>query len=118
VILRVEFQFNAAHRLPFYTTATTTSFLFSPKAPSIPKPGSLDRFHEGQIARSKPVLDAINLNDLNLILENPTAENVPVWMWKQLEPHLVGLKEMHLCETDDAAVIYRGEPVDGQPAEA
>lgn len=55
------------------------------------------------------VLREIDHNDLNRILDNPTAENVVTWMWGQLEPHLPGLREMQLYETNDYAVIYRGE---------
>ena len=38
-------------------------------------------------------------------------------MWKRLSPHLPGLKEMQLYETDDSAVIYRGE-LDAERSEA
>jgi hypothetical protein len=31
-------------------------------------------------------------------------------MWDRLSPRLEGLRELQLYETDDAAVIYRGEP--------
>jgi hypothetical protein len=30
-------------------------------------------------------------------------------MWDRLSPRLEGLRELQLYETDDAAVIYRGE---------
>jgi hypothetical protein len=30
-------------------------------------------------------------------------------MWNRLSPHLEGLRELQLYETNDAAVIYRGE---------
>ncbi len=52
---------------------------------------------------------------LNRILDNPTAENVVAWMWGRLEAHLPGLREMQLYETNDCAVIYRGE-LHGQDA--
>jgi hypothetical protein len=38
-------------------------------------------------------------------------------MWRRLQPHLKGLKELQLYETDDAAVIYRGE-LDAERAQA
>jgi 6-pyruvoyltetrahydropterin/6-carboxytetrahydropterin synthase len=123
VILRVEFQFNAAHRLPFYegpcfhTHGHNYKLLVFAEGPVDPETGlSIDFVRVKQLVRTH-VLDTIDHNDLNLVLENPTAENVVVWMWGRLQPHLRGLKEMQLYETDDAAVIYRGEIVD-QPAEA
>lgn len=123
MILRVEFQFNAAHRLPFYegpcfhTHGHNYKLLVFAEGPVDPKTGlSIDFVRVKELVRTH-VLDSIDHNDLNLVLENPTAENVVVWMWGRLRPHLDGLKEMQLYETDDAAVIYRGEPI-GQPAEA
>lgn len=123
MILRVEFQFNAAHRLPFYegpcfhTHGHNYKLLVFAEGPVDPETGlSIDFMKVKQLVRTH-VLDSIDHNDLNLVLENPTAENVIVWMWGRLQPHLTGLKEMQLYETDDAAVIYRGE-IDGQPAEA
>jgi len=115
VILRVEFQFNAAHRLPFYegpcfhTHGHNYKLLVFIEGPVDPKTGiSIDFTKVKELVREH-VLDGIDHNDLNLVLENPTAENVVVWMWEKLQPHLEGLKEMQLYETDDAAVIYRGE---------
>jgi 6-pyruvoyltetrahydropterin/6-carboxytetrahydropterin synthase len=115
VILRVEFQFNAAHRLPFYegpcfhTHGHNYKLLVFIEGPVDPKTGiSIDFTKVKELVREN-VLDDIDHNDLNLVLENPTAENVVVWMWEKLQPHLEGLKEMQLYETDDAAVIYRGE---------
>jgi 6-pyruvoyltetrahydropterin/6-carboxytetrahydropterin synthase len=69
-----------------------------------------------QIVREHVLAD-IDHNDLNRILDNPTAENVVTWMWDRLESHLPGLREMQLYETDDSAVIYRGE-LHGQDATA
>lgn len=57
------------------------------------------------------VLREIDHNDLNRVLDNPTAENVVTWMWQRLHPHLPGLTELQIWETDDSAVIYRGEPL-------
>jgi 6-pyruvoyltetrahydropterin/6-carboxytetrahydropterin synthase len=57
------------------------------------------------------VLRTIDHDDLNRVLDNPTAENVVTWIWGRLLPHLPGLRELQLYETDDSAVIYRGEPV-------
>jgi 6-pyruvoyltetrahydropterin/6-carboxytetrahydropterin synthase len=64
------------------------------------------------------VLAVIDHNDLNQVLENPTAENVVIWMWGRLRDHVPGLKELQLWETDDSAVIYRGEAVAALAEEA
>ncbi len=123
MILRVEFQFNAAHRLPYYqgpcfhTHGHNYKLLVFVERPVDPATGlSMDFLKVKEIVREKVLAD-IDHNDLNRILDNPTAENVVTWMWESLHPHLPGLKEMQLYETDDAAVIYRGK-LDGEKAKA
>ena len=123
MILRVEFQFNAAHRLPlyqgpcFHTHGHNYKLLVFVEGPVDPETGLSIDFMKVKELVNRHVLARIDHNDLNRVLENPTAENVVLWMWGELEPHLPGLKEMQLYETDDSAVIYRGEP-DGKPVEA
>lgn len=52
-------------------------------------------------------LDHTYLNDL---IENPSAENLAVWIWKELEPLLpVKLHEIQVHETPTSFVTYRGE---------
>ena len=116
MILRVEFQFNAAHRLPYYegpcfhTHGHNYKLVVLVGGPVDPRTGlSMDFVRVKEIVRERLLKD-IDHNDLNQILDNPTAENVVMWMWKRLEPHLEGLREIELYETDDASVIYRGEP--------
>jgi 6-pyruvoyltetrahydropterin/6-carboxytetrahydropterin synthase len=115
MILRVEFQFNAAHRLPYYqgpcfhTHGHNYKLLVFVEGPVDARTGlSTDFVRVKEIVRER-VLKDIDHNDLNQVLDNPTAENVVMWMWDRLAPGLPGLKEMQLYETDDAAVIYRGE---------
>jgi len=115
VILRVEFQFNAAHRLPLYqgpcfqTHGHNYKLLVFVEGPVDSATGlSIDFVKVKEIVREKVLAD-VDHNDLNLVLDNPTAENVVTWMWGRLSPDLPGLKEMQLYETDDSAVIYRGE---------
>jgi 6-pyruvoyltetrahydropterin/6-carboxytetrahydropterin synthase len=40
-------------------------------------------------------------------MENPTAENMVVWMWDKLAPHLAELTEIALWETPEYCVTYR-----------
>ena len=55
------------------------------------------------------VLQTIDHNDLNLVVDNPTAENVVAWIWQRLQAALPGLTELQLFETPDCGVIYRGD---------
>lgn len=51
-------------------------------------------------------LDHVYVNDL---VENPTAENMAVWIWKELAAGLSGLVEVELHETRNCSVVYRGK---------
>jgi 6-pyruvoyltetrahydropterin/6-carboxytetrahydropterin synthase len=52
-------------------------------------------------------LDHFYLNDL-AGLENPTSENIAVWIWKRLKPKLPLLTEVVVAETCTARCVYRG----------
>jgi 6-pyruvoyltetrahydropterin/6-carboxytetrahydropterin synthase len=53
-------------------------------------------------------LDHHYLNDIPG-LENPTSENVAVWIWKRLKPKLPLLTEVVVAETCTACCVYRGD---------
>lgn len=53
----------------------------------------------------KEALDHQYINDVKG-LENPTAENLAIWIWNQLG--LKGLKEVWVCETPSSGCVYRG----------
>lgn len=50
------------------------------------------------------VLDHQNLNDL---MENPTAEKILLWIWERLERSLPSLDELVLWETQTACAVLR-----------
>lgn len=49
-------------------------------------------------------LDHYTLNDL---MDNPTAENIVLWIWSRLYAQLEGLKELVLWETSYSCAILR-----------
>lgn len=55
----------------------------------------------------KERLDHRNLNEIEG-LGNPTAENLAIWIWNKLEPHLLGLKEIWVYETPESGCVFRG----------
>ncbi len=59
-----------------------------------------------QVVRSEAidVLDHQNLNDF---LENPTAEQIVMWIWRRLEAHLAELDELVLWETATSCAVLR-----------
>lgn len=52
-------------------------------------------------------LDHNYLNDIEG-LENPTSENLAVWVWQRLKPALANLSQVAVKETCTAGCIYRG----------
>jgi len=52
-------------------------------------------------------LDHKLINDIKG-LENPTAELITIWIWKQIKPVLPLLSRIELYETPTTGVIYRG----------
>ena len=53
-------------------------------------------------------LDHTNLNDI-AGLENPTSENIALWIWEKLKPRLSLLTKVIVEENPGIGVIYRGE---------
>jgi 6-pyruvoyltetrahydropterin/6-carboxytetrahydropterin synthase len=57
-----------------------------------------------------PVIDQLDHKLINDIkgLENPTAENITIWIWNQIKPLLPLLSRIELYETPTTGVIYNG----------
>ena len=53
-------------------------------------------------------LDHHYLNDIEG-LENPTSENLAMWIWQQLKPELPQLASVRIKETCTSGCIYRGQ---------
>ena len=58
----------------------------------------------------QPIHAALDHRCLNDIagLDNPTSENLAVWLWQELKPALPGLSAVSVMETDDSGCTYRG----------
>ncbi len=58
-----------------------------------------------------PIIDTLDHKLINDIptLENPTAENITIWIWDKLKPMLAKLSRIELYETPTTGVIYAGE---------
>ena len=59
----------------------------------------------------KPYIDILDHSYLNQIdgLENPTAENICLWLWEKLKHRLPLLHEIVVWETETSACIYNGD---------
>jgi 6-pyruvoyltetrahydropterin/6-carboxytetrahydropterin synthase len=111
----LDFDFNAAHRLPYYegpcfhTHGHNYRLRVLVEGRVNPATGLTTDFMTIKRLVQEHVLATIDHNDLNLVLDNPTAENVVAWIWERLRPALPGLVELQLFETPDCGVIYRGD---------
>ena len=58
----------------------------------------------------KPLWEQLDHRYLNEVpgLENPTSENIAVWIWRKLKPTLPQLTEVVIAETCTARCVYRG----------
>ena len=58
-----------------------------------------------------PVIEQLDHKLINDIpgLQNPTAENITVWIWRQIQPMLPQLSKIELYETPTTGVIYSGD---------
>ncbi len=53
------------------------------------------------------MLDHVYLNEIDG-LENPTSENVAIWIWRRVKPLLPALAQVNVAETCNARCEYRG----------
>lgn len=58
-----------------------------------------------------PIYHQLDHHYLNEIkgLENPTSENLAIWIWRRLKPELPELTAIEVMETCTSGCIYRGE---------
>ena len=112
-----EFSFEAAHRLPNvpegHKCARLHGHSFLLRVVIGGEPGA----HSGWImdfgdikAAVKPIIDQLDHYYLNDIpgLENPTSENIAIWIWDQLKPALAPLKRIEMRETCTSGCSYSG----------
>jgi 6-pyruvoyltetrahydropterin/6-carboxytetrahydropterin synthase len=116
--LRKTFQFEAAHRLPHLPKTHKCYRLHGHSFQAeIVVSGECDAklgwlMDYADIAAAfKPLWDQLDHYCLNDVagLENPTSENVAVWIWERLKPKLPQLTEVIIAETCQSRCVYRGD---------
>jgi 6-pyruvoyltetrahydropterin/6-carboxytetrahydropterin synthase len=111
-------RFDAAHRLTGVPPTHKCSamhghgfeFEIHLKGQVDPQTGFVMDF--GDLAKvCEPILKQLDHAILNEIegLENPTSENMSVWLWNILKPQLPLLYQIVIKETETSGCIYRGE---------
>jgi 6-pyruvoyltetrahydropterin/6-carboxytetrahydropterin synthase len=112
-----EFTFEAAHRLPNVPNGHKCARLHGHSfqvaihvsGPVGEHTGWIIDFAEIKDA-FKPLLDTLDHNYLNDIegLDNPTSENIAMWIWANLKPRLSLLSKVVVCETCMSGCSYQG----------
>ena len=112
-----EFVFEAAHRLPNVPEGHKCARLHGHSfAVTIHVAGEVGR-ETGWVldfadlkAAFDPLYRILDHNYLNEIdgLENPTSENIAIWIWDKLQPNLVQLSKVEIRETCTSGCIYTG----------
>ena len=109
------FDFEAAHVLPHHPGKCSRLHGHSYRlAVIVDRPvnaatGLAIDFGELKVIVNREAVDLLDHRYLNDFIDNPSAENIAVWIWRKLSPVLDGLIEVELWETPRCAVIYRGE---------
>lgn len=112
------FRIEAAHRLPNVPEGHKCARLHGHSFAIELHVGGAPDAHSGWImdfAEIKrlfqPIHDRLDHHYLNDIpgLENPTSENLALWIWHRLKPQLPTLSEIVVHETCSSGCRYRGE---------
>ena len=115
-----KFSFDAAHYLPSYEGKCERlhghTYLLNIKVDGTPDEEGMviDFIKLKQIVNEK-VIERFDHSCLNDFLPCPSAENIAVYVWKELEPLVATdhsrLSEVEVWETKTSGCIYRGEEI-------
>ncbi len=112
------FRFEAAHYLPNVSETHKCrnmhghSYVFKVfvEGDVNPETGWVVDFHEIKNAVT-PLVEEVDHAVLNNIkgLENPTAENITIWLWSRIKPLVPMLSKIELAETATSGCVYKGK---------
>ena len=114
--VRKSFRFEAAHVLPHHPGKCSRlhghSYVLEvaidgPLQDDGPAEGMVVDFDEIDKIVKTAIIDNLDHRSLNEFMENPTSENILVWIWDQLVSSFDGLSELVLWETATAAAVLR-----------
>ena len=119
--IRKSFTFEAAHVLPNHPgkcarlhghSYRLEVVLEGPLQARGPAAGMVEDFEVVSRIVKEAVVSRLDHRSLNELMENPTAENIVVWVWRQLTQGLPQLAELTLWETPRSCVVLRkGDPL-------
>jgi 6-pyruvoyltetrahydropterin/6-carboxytetrahydropterin synthase len=113
MLIGKEFTFDSAHNLINYNGRCAnlhghTYKLHVISSDKVKKNGLVLDFGEIKDIVNKKVISVLDHKYLNEIIKQPSAENISIWIWKQLEKDLP-LFEIKLWESPTNFVSYQGK---------
>ena len=112
MLIAKEFTFDAAHKLNDYDGLCANLHGHTYKLQvvvkgKVKKSGMVIDFADLKAVVSRKVLLKLDHSYLNETIQQPTAENIAIWIWKQLKKE-IPLSEIKLWETPSSFVSYFG----------
>jgi 6-pyruvoyltetrahydropterin/6-carboxytetrahydropterin synthase len=114
MLVTKKFIFNSAHELRNYKGKCKnlhghTYVLYVAIDGKIDKKsGMVVDFSKIKKVVENKVISVLDHNYINNVIKQPTAENMSVWIWNQIEKYLKVYK-IELWETPDSFVTYYGK---------
>ena len=114
--IRKHFHFEAAHVLPYHEGKCARLHGHSyrlevairgPLQNTGPAAGMIEDFDVVKGTVKSAVIERLDHRNLNELIENPTAEAIVAWIWRELAPKLRGLDELVLWETPTSCAVLR-----------
>lgn len=115
MIVRRRFDFEAAHRLPRHPGKCrelhghSYRLVVAVERPLDPDSGMVIDFGDLKQLVRREAVEPLDHRLVNELIDNPTAEEMAVWIWRRLSGKLPGLVEIELFETANCSVVYRGD---------
>jgi 6-pyruvoyltetrahydropterin/6-carboxytetrahydropterin synthase len=118
MILVKEFKFDSAHNLVNYNGKCEKlhghTYKLVVKIKGTPdQNGLLIDFVDLKRIVNDEIIEVLDHKYLNEIIEQPTAENIAVWVWNRLKDKIElpngQLHEIEIWETATSGVIYNGD---------
>jgi 6-pyruvoyltetrahydropterin/6-carboxytetrahydropterin synthase len=113
---RKTFRFEAAHVLPHHPGKCSRLHGHSYRLEvAVDGPLQHEGYAEGMVVDfdeiykivTSAIVERLDHTSLNDFMENPTSENMLVWIWDRLASSFAGLSELVLWETATACAVLR-----------
>ena len=112
ILITKEFTFDSAHQLDWHGGKCKNLHGHTYKlqvtiSGKLTKEGVVMDFGDLKKIVNQKIIEKLDHQYLNKIIENPTAENMVIWIWNQLKGDF-NLNTIKLWETPTSYVTYRG----------